>query len=209
MIRKTVHNYPKVFEGLFGQVRDNLIIEATWLGSFEPFNKGKVSSLIYEMSEEKNQLEIADKYGLNPFEVNVLSPKRTFCEKIMSLVRFSYTSEPIEDLGNKIRHIYDLNRLLKNEEIQKFFNSKDFEELLIRIANDDMLSFKSANEWLQYHPIEAIIFKNSENVWKKLKSTYSSTFNKLVYGELPSNLEILETLKVLTERMKKIRWEIE
>jgi len=39
MIRKTAHNYPKIFEGLFGQIRDNLIIEATWLGSFEPFEK--------------------------------------------------------------------------------------------------------------------------------------------------------------------------
>ena len=49
MIRKTAHNYPKIFEGLFGQIRDNLIVEATWLGSFEPFEKGKISSLIYEM----------------------------------------------------------------------------------------------------------------------------------------------------------------
>ena len=29
MIRKTAHNYPKIFEGLFGQIRDNIIIEAT------------------------------------------------------------------------------------------------------------------------------------------------------------------------------------
>ncbi len=55
MIRKTAHNYPKVFNGLFGQIRDNLIIEATWLGSFEPYQKGKVSSLIYEMIVETNQ----------------------------------------------------------------------------------------------------------------------------------------------------------
>ena len=106
MIRKTAHNYPKIFEGLFGQIRDNLIIEATWLGSFEPFEKGKVSALIFEMIFETNQQQIADEYALNPFEVNVLSPKRTFCEKIMSLVRFSYTVNPIEDLNNKIRHIY-------------------------------------------------------------------------------------------------------
>ena len=42
MIRKITHNYPKIFEGLFGQIRDNIIIEASWLGSFESFNKGKV-----------------------------------------------------------------------------------------------------------------------------------------------------------------------
>ena len=208
MIRKTAHNYPKVFEGLFGQIRDNLIVEATWLGSFEPYEKGKVSSLIYEMITETNQQQIADEYDLNPFEVNVLSPKRTFCEKIMSLVRFSYTTNPIEDLNNKIRHIYDLNQMLRNKEIKDFFNTQEFDRLLLIVANDDMLSFKTGNEWLQNHPTQAIIFKESKDVWGKLKTTYFSTFNKLVYGELPTEIEILETLEILSERMKNIKWKI-
>jgi len=206
MIRKTAHNYPKIFEGLFGQIRDNLIVEATWLGSFEPFEKGKVNSLIYEMTIETNQQQIADEYGLNPFEVNVLSPTRTFCEKIMSLVRFSYTNNPIEDLNNKIRHIYDLNQMLKNDEIEQFFNTIEFEELLTQVADDDLLSFKAGNEWLQNHPVEAMIFKENENVWDKLRMTYFTTFNKLVYGELPNDAEVLKTLKKLTERMEKINW---
>ena len=208
MIRKTAHNYPKTFEELFGQIRDNLIVEATWLGSFEPFEKGKVSSLIYEMIIETNQQQIADEYDLNPFEVNVLSPKRTFCEKIMSLVRFSYTVNPIEDLNNKIRHIYDLNQMLKNKKITDFFNSPEFEKLLKIVANDDKVSFKSGNEWLQNHPTQAIIFKESVDIWDKMKTTYLSTFNKLVYGELPTEDEILETLKKLSERMENIEWEI-
>ncbi len=208
MIRKTAHNYPKIFEGLFGQIRDNLIVEATWLGSFEPFEKGNVSSLIYEMMIETNQQKIADEYGLNPFEVNVLSPKRTFCEKIMSLVRFSYTPNPIEDLSNKIRYIYDLNQMLKSKEIREFFDTNEFDELLVKVANDDMLSFKSGNEWLQNHPTQAMIFKESNDVWDKLKTTYYSTFNKLVYGELPNDIEILETLETMAERMKNIDWKI-
>ena len=209
MIRKTAHNYPKIFEGLFGQIRDNLIIEATWLGSFEPFEKGNVSSLIYEMMLETNQQLIAEEYELNSFEVNVLSPKRTFCEKIMNLVRFSYTDNPIEDLNNKIRHIYDLNQMLKNKEIEQYFSTKEFEDLLVKVANDDMLSFKSGNKWLQNHPTQAMIFKESEDVWDKLKTTYFSTFSKLVYGKLPNDTEILGTLKKLSERMKNVNWKIE
>jgi len=209
MIRKTAHNYPKIFEDLFGQIRDNLIIEATWLGSFEPFEKGNVSSLIYEMMLETNQQLIAEEYELNPFEVNVLSPKRTFCEKIMNLVRFSYTDNPIEDLNNKIRHIYDLNQMLKNKEIEQYFSTKEFEDLLVKVANDDMLSFKSGNKWLQNHPTQAMIFKESEDVWDKLKTTYFSTFSKLVYGKLPNDTEILGTLKKLSERMKNVNWKIE
>ena len=157
---------------------------------------------------DTKQQQIADEYDLNPFEVNVLSPKRTFCEKIMSLVRFSYTVNPIEDLNNKIRHIYDLNRMLKNKEINEFFKSQEFDKLLVIVANDDMLSFKNGNEWLQNHPTQAIIFKENVDTWDKLKTTYFSTFSKLVYGELPTENEILETLKKLSERMEDIEWKI-
>jgi len=208
MIRKTAHNYPRIFEGLFGQIRDTLIVEATWLGSFEPFEKGKVNSLIYEMMIETNQLQIANEYGLTPFEVNVLSPKRTFSEKIMSLIRFSYTDDPVADLNNKIRHIYDINQMLKNKEVKDFFETKEFDELLVKVANDDMLSFKSGNEWLRHHPTQAMIFRESNEVWSKLKTTYFSTFSKLVYGDLPDDNEILETLNTLKERMENINWEI-
>ena len=208
MIRKTAHNYPRIFEGLFGQIRDSLIVEATWLGSFEPFEKGKVNSLIYEMMIETNQLQIANEYDLTPFEVNVLSPKRTFCEKIMSLIRFSYTDDPIDDLNNKIRHIYDINQMLKNKEVKDFFETKEFDELLVKVANDDMLSFKSGNEWLQYHPTQAMIFREINEVWSKLRTTYFSTFSKLVYGDLPDDNEILETLDTLKERMENIKWKI-
>ena len=158
---------------------------------------------------ETNQQLIAEEYELNPFEVNVLSPKRTFCEKIMNLVRFSYTDNPIEDLNNKIRHIYDLNQMLKNKEIEQYFSTKEFEDLLVKVANDDMLSFKSGNKWLQNHPTQAMIFKESEDVWDKLKTTYFSTFSKLVYGKLPNDTEILGTLKKLSERMKNVNWKIE
>lgn len=49
MIRKTAHNYPQTFTGHFGQVRDIIIVESTWLGNFEPYTTINVSSFIYEM----------------------------------------------------------------------------------------------------------------------------------------------------------------
>lgn len=208
MIRKIAYSYPKIFEGLFGQVRDKLIVETTWFGTFEPFDKGEVNSLIYEMIIETSQQQVADEYNLNPFKVNVLSPKQTFCEKIMSLIRFSYTENPIENLNNKIRHLYDLNMLLKNNNIKKFFKTKDFDKLLLKVANEDIISFKSNNKWLQNHPTQAVIFRKHKEVWSKLKTTYFTTFSKLVYGELPDDKEILETLIMLKERMENITWRI-
>ena len=57
----------------------------------------------------------------------------------MSLVRFSRTEEPIDALRNKIRHVYDIHQMLKDEEIQQFFENFDFDDMLIKVGKDDMI----------------------------------------------------------------------
>ena len=56
MIRKTAHTYAKTFEGQFGQVRDIIIVESTWLGSFEPYTTATVTSFVSEMMEANERL---------------------------------------------------------------------------------------------------------------------------------------------------------
>jgi hypothetical protein len=208
MIRKTAHNYPRTFEGHFGEVRDIIIVESSWLGNFEPYSTANVSSFIFEMMSQNNQLSLIDEYGMKPFEVLVLNPKRTLCEKIMSLVRFSQTSEPITDLRNKIRHTYDIHLMLKDCNIETFFQSDAFETMLLRVANDDILSFKNNNEWLENHPITTIIFSNTEDTWNKIKDVYSDSFSELVFGDLPPEADIQKTLTTISDRLKPIEWNI-
>lgn len=208
MNRKTAHSYNKVFEGDFGQVRDVIVVEATWLGSSEPFIKSNISSLIYEMMLNAGQEKVAEEYNLLPFELNVLDPKRTLCEKTMSLVRFSYTENPIEDLKNKVRHMYDLHQLLMNDELLTFFESEKFDEMLLRVANDDVESFRNNNSWLQYHPNKAKIFAEFESVWKELAPTYSGDFKNLVFGDFPHEDKILDSLKSIKERLESVDWTI-
>ena len=208
MIRKTAHSYEKQFSGKFGQIRNVIVIESSWLGNYEPYEKGTVSSMIYEMMKEMKQQELIDKYEMNPFEVNVLSPQRTICEKIMSLVRFSYSENPIEDLNNKIRHIYDIHILLTDKSLNEFFNSTDFDDMIQKVGNDDVLSFKNNNEWLKEHPVSSLLFRKPEATWRQLKNTYSGSFKELVYGELPTENEIFKTLKTISERLINIDWKI-
>lgn len=209
MIRKVAYNYKKEFTGVFGQVRDVIIVEATWLGRYEPFHKQEISSYIYEMMKEANQLELAQEYGMLPFEVQVLHVNRTICEKIMSLVRFSYAENPITDLKNKLRHTYDIHLLLKVDEVKTFFNSSDFDNMLLLVAKDDKESFKSKNEWLDNHPKDALLFKDIDNVWNELENTYLKEFSNLVYGDLPASSAILETLKTVANRLREIEWNIQ
>ncbi len=131
----------------------------------------------------------------------VLAVERTLGEKIMSLVRFSHTENPIEDLNNKIRHVYDIHRLLKGKTVQEFFRSETFDTMLLKVANDDVQSFKNNNDWLKYHPNEALIFKSPEETWNQLKATYQGDFKNLVYWELPKEESFLTTIVEVSNRL--------
>jgi hypothetical protein len=162
------------------------------------------------MMLKNGQEGIAAEYGLLPFEVRVLEPVRTICEKIMSLVRFSYGANPMEDLKKKIRHTYDLYLLLQQKGYSDFLNSPYFEELLLKVANDDVASFRNNNQWLIHHPNESLMFKDLDYVWNELKANYNGDLKNLVYGDdFPNEGVVLETLKRIKERLASITWTIE
>lgn len=206
MIRKIAYNYKKEFNGEFGQVRDVIIVEATWLGRYEPYHNQNIHSYIYEMMHATEQLQIAEKYNMLPFEVQVLNVTRTICEKIMSLVRFSYGEDALQDLKNKVRHTYDIHQLLQDEDIKAFFNSKEFDLMLLTVAQDDVESFKTDNSWLAHHPKDALIFNDLNTAWDELKETYNGSFKNLVFGEFPNDTDVFNSLKLVKERLKNIEW---
>lgn len=207
-IRKTVHIYPIIEQAHFGQVRDKIIVEASWLGCFEPYHSISVSSFITEMFYSKGLDEWVIHYNMNRFEVNVLDMRRTFCEKIMSLVRFSFSDTPIEDLKMKIRHIYDLHKLLEVSEISDFLESTDFEKMILKVGKDDVDSYKNDNDWLSNHPKDALLFYDIETTWNQIRNSYLNDFKRLVYGDLPDEISIKESLKIIKERLIKVKWDL-
>ena len=202
MNRKTAHSYSQSFVGNFGQIRDVIIVEASWLGYFEPNEKCQIRTFVAEMMEQNHQEEMVKEFGLESFEVLVLNPKRTFCEKIMSLVRFSYTENPIQDLRSKVRHIYDLHKMLINNDIYHFFEEDEFLKMLEKVRQDDVLGYKNNNEWLSQPIKDALIFKDLENIWGKLRNVYYNDFKHLVYGDLPNEEDILNTLRIIKTRIE-------
>lgn len=208
MNRKTAHIYNKEFQGNYGQVRDVIVVEATWLGYFEPYTTKKLCSFVGQMMIENEQIEIANEYNLLPFDVFVLEPIRTICEKIMSLVRFSYSEYPIKALRNKIRHVYDLHQLLQEKELMDFFNTRKFDVMLLKVAHDDILSFKNNNKWLVNHPSLSLIFEEPEKVWIDLRTIYVTDFINLVYGHFPEEKQLLKTLVMIKMRLITVDWNI-
>ncbi len=208
MIRKTAHTYNKEFDGEYGQVRDIIVLEATWLGNSEPYEDKELISMVGQMMMDTGQEQIAKDNGLEAFKVRVMIPKRTICEKIMSLVRFSYGDNPIKDLKNKIRHTYDLHQLLQQDEYSQFLDSPEFDEMLLKVANDDVASFKNNNIWLTNHPKDALMFDKLDETWEELKTAYNGDFKKLVYGELPEDDNTLIILKRIKDRLASVTWNV-
>jgi len=209
MNRKTAHTYNKEFKGDYGQVRDVIILESSWLGYYEPYTSKSIVSFVGDMMLNNGQTEIAKEKELLPFDLLALHPTRTICEKIMSLVRFSYSENPIEDLKKKIRHTYDLHQLLKRKEFSEFLHSTAFDQMLLKVAHDDVVSFRNNNKWLIHHPAESLLFRNLEDIWKELKIIYTNDFKNLVYGELPKEESVLENLKMILERLETISWSVD
>jgi len=80
--------------------------------------------------------------------------------------------------------------------------------MLLRVANDDIASFKNNNQWLTHHPSEALIFKDLDTIWDKLSVAYNGAFKNLVYGVLPIDEEVFGTLKKIKARLTNINWTI-
>jgi hypothetical protein len=207
-IRKTVHQYPRTYTGNFGQVREHVVLEATWLGNFEPYSTMPIRSYIAEMMGLAGQDELIAQYNMRSFSIQVLGKERTFCEKVMSLVRFSKTATPIADLRNKIRHIYDIHQMLKDPEIEFFLKNEDFDLVLHKVGQDDLRGFKNNNAWLNEHPATAMIFDNASETWEQIRTEYQGNFRDLVTSDLPLESEILETLKKVTDRLHRVIWKI-
>lgn len=208
-LRKIVYSYPKVgVKGDYGEVRENITLEVSHLGNFEPNNIKSISTFIASYIKTTPNLALIQQFELEDFEVKTLAIERTFCEKIISLVRFSYTENPLDDLSKKVRHTYDLYHLIQLEEIKSFVNSTEFDVMLLQVGIDDDKAIPNDKKWLYQHPKDAFIFSKTSIVWNVLKKVYATSFKELVTGSLPSENAIFETLIFLSKRIEHIEWNI-
>ena len=203
--RKTVHHYPKIIDGNFGHANENLILELNSFTKPHPYINKTISSYIFDFlntqSEEAKKL-IAD-FELEPFEINVLDYKRTFCEKISAVARASFESDEVHSqLKEKIRHFYDIYHLMQEEEIKAFLNSDDIDSMIQNVREDDQKQFSS--DWTNVKLHSTKIFQNI-NILDELNNYYNSNFKTLVYSETLPNMQDIkakfeELAKILKEK---------
>lgn len=204
--RKTYHAYKSVisehnaalaFLGRF------VIVEINTYGNPYPFERRSVKSFITEVFEQRGLVKEIEQYDMTPFELNVLDKRRTMCEKIVSLIRFSFEADSITGLSSKIRHFYDLHFMCKDHECREYLNG-DFPKNLIELIAHDKAEFDRPPLWKDSDILTSILFTDFDGAWKVLASKYKSELGELTYGKLPTPEEIAASVKPLMEYVKGI-----
>lgn len=202
--RRTAHEYPKYFsKKKYDQTKDEIIIEINSFIQPKDFITLPIKSYIADFLKETSQEQEINRYGLETFEVNVLGLKRTFTEKLLSLVRASYMKDHVLELQERIRHCYDLFMLLKTNEIQKFFYSDEFLQYLKQTKSDDASNKEFYGSWVEQPLANAPLITDYATIWKDLETTYNGIFSTLVYGKLPDSSDINSTMQTIFSRIKE------
>ena len=143
-----------------------------------------------------------DQYNIQPFEVNVLSKEQTLLEKMVSLIRFSFTENTIESISAKIRHFYDLYYLMNNPECIKFVASDLFKIKFNAILQHDSVIFEEPHGWQSKLVSESPLVTDFESIWNQLKEKYQTEISALAYRPIPDEKVIAKCFEELIKRIE-------
>lgn len=57
-----------------------------------------------------------------------------------------------------------------------------------------------------HHPKEAMVFKDLNRIWPELQKAYNSDFSSMVYGTLPKEKDVLESMRLIQKRLNSLDW---
>ncbi len=207
--RKTIYQYPRTIKSSnFGQASSELVIEINTFTNPEPFESRKLQTLIAEMLNNKGKNDLIVKYGLESFTINVLSVRRTLVEKILGVIKHSWSNDPVAKLSDNIRHLYDICMILKHEEYRHFVVSKNFKLLCdVCIEEEKAGGFRDSTHF-EIPLLEAPLFSQLETWLPSLNAVYTSTFSDLVYGDLPKIDNVKAAFNFIRESLDRHRLEV-
>lgn len=189
--RKALYQYPaSVSDPLYNFVSNRVIVEINSFANPYPYVKRQIRSFITSYLEETGMQFLIEKYDLHPFELNILDKRRTLCEKVVSLLRFSFTDNPVEGLASKIRHFYDIYFLLNDAECMEYLKGDFIKEVRELIQHDKEI-FDMPEKWQKTPINEVPLLHSFDKLWNELKGLYERELKALAYSEIPAS----DTLK--------------
>ncbi|WP_329601917.1 nucleotidyl transferase AbiEii/AbiGii toxin family protein [Sansalvadorimonas verongulae] len=203
--RKTWWEYDRLaLNGEFGQAHPFLLLEINSFADPNPHSPMQLQSYIGEFLQEHDGAEDIETYGLEPFEINVLSTKRTMAEKIMGLARASHqcTADNYSELAQKIRHIYDIHHLItRDETVKNWLPTDEFFSILSAVHENDKSVHNKSADWCHAPLAGHSIFSSFTDVWAQLEATWNGSFKVLVYEELPAKDALANCFETLRQSL--------
>lgn len=194
--RKTYHRYKSVIamSNEKALVGDHVIVEINSFANPYPYERRPVSSFIAQALQIKGHDQLIVEYGLQPFEINILDLRRTLCEKIASLLRFSFGDNPAVELGKKIRHFYDLHFLSQDNACQEYL-ATDFLPELQELVLHDKETFSTPARWPNADISTSPLLTTFDPLWASLSKRYEEELEMLAFRPIPPSDQIRQSVK--------------
>lgn len=204
MFRKSVFEYPSIVSNILsGNTAKRIIIEINSFANPYPYLQQEITSFIAEFLQETNQLKEIEEYGLQAFSLNVLDKCRTMLEKLVSLIRFSFSENPTQAIASKIRHFYDLYYLAQDSECWEYVQSSNFRSDFLELLAHDKEAFDTPEGWRIRDVSESPLVDDFSALWIGLRTTYQSELSQLAFMAIPDEKEIAQSVERLISYVRK------
>ena len=194
--RKTYHRYKSVIamSNEKALVGDHVIVEINSFANPYPYERRPVSSFIAQALQIKGHDRLIVDFGLQPFEINILDLRRTLCEKVASLLRFSFGDNPAMELGKKIRHFYDLHFLSQDNACQEYL-ATDFLPELQELVLHDKETFSTPAIWPNADIFTSPLLTAFDPLWASLSKRYEEELEMLAFRPIPPSDHVRQSVK--------------
>lgn len=204
--RKTYHGYDSVLgrkKEALNFLGNHVIVEINTFGNPYPNVRLETEPFIAGLVRSRGMTDMLTEMDMLPFELNVLDKRQTMCEKIVSLIRFSFDKDAVAGVTAKVRHFYDLYYLMQDSECADYLE-RDFATDLLSLIAHDKEEFDRPPMWKTSDIRTSMLFLDFNNIWQKVIPSYTSEVGALSYGEIPSPKDICEVMTVLLDKVRKI-----
>ncbi|MBP6302843.1 MAG: nucleotidyl transferase AbiEii/AbiGii toxin family protein [Bacteroidia bacterium] len=197
--RKSVFEYGSTDKN---NQNNKLIVEVNSFANPFPFQRLTIQSFVFDFLHQTGNKKHIEQYNLHPFQINVLNKEQTLMEKLVSLIRFSFEENTVENISNKIRHFYDLYFLMQNPECAAFVASDSFKKQFDAILQHDRELFEEPKDWQSKVIADSPLVNNFSSIWNQLKVKYQTELSALAYRPIPNEKDVAKCFIELIKRIE-------
>ena len=180
-------DYPTVFSSNF--LKEHLIIETAVYIKAYPCERLQATSIIYDYLKQNGYEDLIQKYGLEPFELNVQTASRTLIDKLYALGDY-YLSDAVQEHS---RHIYDIFKLSDIVSLDANLKQLVSEVLDERKPHEQCRSAKDGIDMIDL--LQEIIDKD---IYKK---DYEDITEKMLFEDVPYSTAIKTLQKIVDYKL--------